>query len=126
MMQEGMTPVFRKRFGDGLVTMLRGKDKSAENMKDVRRAVAAIMYSGREAKVEPYGGIDAWKASAPAFEGDPIAAAGAETGEKEACAAQRGDAVFSKQDARSLEQRLVGHASRADTASVTISPMRTR
>lgn len=83
MLQERMTPVFRKRFGDGLVTALRGKDKSAENMKDVRRAVAAIMYSGREAKVEPYGGIDAWKAPAPAFEGDPIAMAGAETGEKE-------------------------------------------
>ena len=91
MKQEGRTPLFRKRFGDGLVTALRGKDKSAENMKDVRRAVAAIMYSGREAKVDPYGGIDAWKAPAPAFEGDPIAAAGAETGEKGAVEPAQGE-----------------------------------
>ena len=84
MQQERMTPLFRKRFGDGLVTLLRGKDKSAKNMRDVRRAVALIMYSGREAKVDLYGGPDAWKVPAPAFTGDPIAAAGTETGEKEA------------------------------------------
>ena len=82
--QEGMAPVFRKRFGDSLVTLLRGKDKSAKNMRDVRRAVALIMYGGREAKVDLFGGTDAWKAPAPAFTGDPIAAAGTETGEKEA------------------------------------------
>ena len=82
--QEGMTPLFRKKFGDGLVTLLRGKDKSAENMGDVRRAVALIMYGGREAKVDLFGGTDAWKAPVPAFTGDPIAAAGTETGEKEA------------------------------------------
>ena len=84
MLQERMTPLFRKKFGDGLVTLLRGKDKSAKNMRDVRRAVALIMYSGREAKVDLYGGPDAWKVPAPAFTGDPIAAAGTETGEKEA------------------------------------------
>ena len=75
-LNEGLSPVMRKRFGDGLVGLfkkVRGTDGAAMSIDDARRIAAGILHGSKSPDVRLYGGKEAWTMPAPAFTGDPVA-----------------------------------------------------
>ena len=86
-MNQGMTPVMRKRFGDGLVSLfdkIRGKTaQGPQTIQDARAIVAGILHGNKSPDVRLFGGESAWAPQPAAFTGDPLA----EEGEKAAAPA---------------------------------------
>ena len=61
-MNQGFWGVMSQKFGDGLINLLAGKEKSkAKNFRDARRIVASILHGNKSPDIRLYGDPNIWK-----------------------------------------------------------------